>query len=209
MPNDFVLVTHNSDDAVGLSRLGLLNHPKLVAWYAQNAQIAHSKLHPLPIGMANSQWGENRVKFLFETSRRIEKSKLAYANFSVVTHQSRVAALLAAQSLPRATIQSGVSFEDYVVELAKHKFCLCPRGNGLDTHRFWEAQYLNCIPIIIKDDWIPAYSGLPILVLDSWRALATTNLDEMYIRITTTPFDRRSLKMSHQIHQITNSMGVD
>jgi hypothetical protein len=203
--NDFVLVTHNSDDAVGLSRLALLNHPNLVAWFAQNAHVAHSKLHPLPIGMANSQWGESRVNFLFEQSQHLEKSKLVYANFSVATHPSRVAALSAATSAPAVTIQSGVSFEDYVTELAKHKFCLCPRGNGLDTHRFWEAQYLDCIPIIVKDDWIPAYSGLPILVLDSWEALATTNLDDMYIRITTTAFDRRSLTMNYYAHQIKNS----
>jgi hypothetical protein len=207
--NDFVLVTHNSDDAVGLSRLALLNHPNLVAWFAQNAHVAHSKLHPLPIGMANSQWGENRVKFLFEQSQDLAKSKLVYANFSVATHPSRVAALSAATSSPAVTVQSGVSFEDYVIELAKHKFCLCPRGNGLDTHRFWEAQYLDCIPIIVKDDWIPAYSGLPILVLDSWGALATANLDEMYIRITTTAFDRRSLKMNHYVQRITNALGAD
>jgi hypothetical protein len=206
--NDFVLVTHNSDDAVGLSRLALLNHPNLVAWFAQNAHVAHSKLRPLPIGMANSQWGESRVNFLFEQSQHLEKSKLVYANFSVATHPSRVAALSAANSAPAVTIQSGVSFEDYVTELAKHKFCLCPRGNGLDTHRFWEAQYLDCIPIIVKDDWIPAYSGLPILVLDSWEALATTNLDEMYIRITTTAFDRRTLTMNHYAHQLTNSGGA-
>jgi hypothetical protein len=206
--NDFVLVTHNSDDAVGLSRLALLNHPNLVAWFAQNAHVAHSKLHPLPIGMANSQWGENRVKFLFEQSQDLAKSKLVYANFSVATHPSRVAALSAATSSPAVTVQSGVSFEDYVIELAKHKFCLCPRGNGLDTHRFWEAQYLDCIPIIVKDDWIPAYSGLPILVLDSWGALATANLDEMYIRITTTAFDRRSLKMNHYAQRITNALGA-
>ena len=200
----FVLVTHNSDDGVGLSRLGLLNHPNLIAWYAQNAHVQHSKLHPLPIGMANSQWGSDRVNFLFQQSRHLEKSKLIYANFSTATHPSRVSALSAAQSCDGVTIQSGVSFEDYVVELSKHKFCLCPRGNGLDTHRFWEAQYLDCIPIIIKDDWISAYSSLPVLVLDSWASLKSTNLNEMYVRITTTTFDRRSLSLSHYKSQIRN-----
>jgi hypothetical protein len=202
--NSFVLVTHNSDDGVGLSRLGLLNHPNLVAWYAQNVHVQHSKLYPLPIGMANSQWGTDRVNFLFQQSRHLKKSKLVYANFSTVTHPSRVSALSAAQSCDGVTIQSGVSFEDYVVELSKHKFCLCPRGNGLDTHRFWEAQYLDCIPIIVKDDWIAAYSGLPVLVLDSWASLKSTNLNEMYVRITTTAFDRRSLSLSHYKSQIRN-----
>ncbi len=202
--NSFVLVTHNSDDGVGLSRLGLLNHPNLIAWYAQNVHVQHSKLYPLPIGMANSQWGPDRVNVLFQLSQHLEKSKLVYANFSTVTHPSRVSALSAAQSCDGVTIQSGVSFEDYVVELSKHKFCLCPRGNGLDTHRFWEAQYLDCIPIIVKDDWIAAYSGLPVLVLDSWASLKRTNLNEMYVRITTTAFDRRSLSLSHYKSHIRN-----
>lgn len=50
-------------------------------------------------------------------------------------------------------------------------FVACPRGNGIDTHRFWESVYLGAIPIILREDKIPAYDIAPHLVIDSWLEL--------------------------------------
>ena len=32
--------------------------------------------------------------------------------------------------------------------MAAYQYIVSPRGNGLDCHRFWEAQYLGVIPIV-------------------------------------------------------------
>ena len=32
-----------------------------------------------------------------------------------------------------------------------YSFELCPEGNGMDTHRFYEALFLNTIPIVKKN----------------------------------------------------------
>ena len=32
-------------------------------------------------------------------------------------------------------------------ELATHKFCICPEGNGVDTYRIWECILTNTVPI--------------------------------------------------------------
>lgn len=50
-------------------------------------------------------------------------------------------------------------------------FVACPRGNGLDTHRFWESTYLGAIPIILKADKIPAFDFAPHLTITSWREM--------------------------------------
>ena len=42
-------------------------------------------------------------------------------------------------------------YKDYLLELSSYYFCLCPRGNAFDTHRFWESLYLGVIPVIIND----------------------------------------------------------
>jgi hypothetical protein len=42
-------------------------------------------------------------------------------------------------------------YNQYLEQLAEHRFCLCVRGNGLDTHRFWESLYLKVIPIVINN----------------------------------------------------------
>jgi hypothetical protein len=50
----------------------------------------------------------------------------------------------------------------------KSLFVVCPRGNGLDTHRVWEALYLGAIPIIKKSEIFAALEGWPVWIVDSW-----------------------------------------
>lgn len=51
-------------------------------------------------------------------------------------------------------------------------FVACPRGNGLDTHRFWEALYLGAFPITLKKDEIPAFDYGPHLTLENWQEMS-------------------------------------
>ena len=74
---------------------------------------------------------------------------------------------------------------------------MCPRGNGIDSHRLWEALYLDCIPVIVKADWTAAYSGLPLLVLESWADLVSINLQQAYQRIKATAYRFDSLHMTY------------
>lgn len=196
LTNPFTLITHNSDHAVTIEDVDLLNHPSLLYWYAQNSEFSHAKLRALPIGLANSQWGESRLQDLFQASRACKKSKLLYVNFSASTHAGRQAVIDTVSQVPGVTLGESVGFASYIAQMAEHQFCLCPRGNGIDTHRFWEAQYLNTIPVVLKRDWTAAYSNLPILLIDAWEDLVTMNLEQAYIRISNTHFDRGSLDLN-------------
>ena len=69
----------------------------------------------------------------------------------------------------------------YFIELASHKYAICPRGNGLDTHRLWECLYLNTIPIVIKDDF-PNITNLPIIILNNWDELDINKLSLTYTK---------------------------
>ncbi|MGV0982115.1 MAG: hypothetical protein ACOYB0_07130 [Polynucleobacter sp.] len=198
----FVLITHNSDHGVTIEDVDLLNHPSLLYWYAQNCEFSHTKLRALPIGLANSQWGEGRVQEIFQAAHACKKTKLLYVNFSASTHAGRQSVLDVVSQVPGVTLGESVGFERYVEQMAEHRFCLCPRGNGIDTHRFWEAQYLNTIPIVLKRDWTAAYSNLPILLIDAWEDLLTMNLEQAYIRISNTHFDRSSLDLNSYREQL-------
>lgn len=192
----FVLITHNSDNGVTDIDLELLNHPKLLSWYAQNVEFNHSKLKALPIGMANRQWGADRIQLLYKASKNNRKTKTLYANFNQKTHPKRANILKTLEGLPGLTKDERKDFNGYIQDLAAHQFCLCPRGNGVDTHRFWEAQYVSCIPIILREDWTPAYSNLPILVIEKWEDLKSLNLQNEYIKISTTNYDRSTLNLN-------------
>ena len=191
----FTLVTHNSDHAVTIMNFQLLNHPYLKNWFAQNCEFSHTKLKPLPLGLQNRQWGHEKYEQLLRASKNIIKTSLLYANFSVQTHPSRTAALELIKELPYATVELGVEYEVYLKNLSMHKFCVCPRGNGIDTHRFWEAQYLDTIPIILWRDWTSSYSGMPILILDNWGELRNLDLEKIYITITTKGYERANLDL--------------
>lgn len=199
----FVLMTHNSDHGVGLEDLDLLNHPSLLGWYAQNVELSHSKLHALPIGLANSQWGPSRLDQVFAAGRTYKKSKMLYVNFNSATHAGRQAILDVVSKVPCVTLGESVGFDQYIAQMAEHRFCLCPRGNGIDTHRFWEAQYVDAIPILLKQDWTQAYSNLPVLLIDRWEDLLHLNLEEAYIRQAATYYDRRTLSLAYYRQQCT------
>ena len=55
--------------------------------------------------------------------------------------------------------------------VAKHRFALCPRGNGMDTHRIYEALELRTIPIVLlgQSTALDAlYRRLPVLGVTDW-----------------------------------------
>lgn len=200
--SEFILITHNSDYSVTIEDYQLLNHPHLKVWMAQNCEFSHPKLRPLPIGIQNMQWGANKITALIEVSQRIKKQKLLYVNFSEKTHPSRRLALSALNDMKGVTIESGVNYETYLKNMAQHKFCLCPRGNGIDTHRFWEAQYLDCIPIIVRAEWTAAYADMPILILEGWEELPQLDLERTYIAISSKKYLRKNLNLQYLKDQI-------
>ena len=69
--------------------------------------------------------------------------------------------------------------------LLNYMFVICPDGNGIDTHRFWEALYLKTIPIIKKNK-ISGFlkeKNLPVIILEDWADLKNyneKNLNDLY-----------------------------
>lgn len=155
---DKIIITHNSDD-----KIDKLINCKL--HLAQNCQLTHNNIISLPIGIENTQWFDNNI-FHEVRKMKIKKSKLIYFYFNLNTHESRNECYNILN--PFLTWNTPKSKKDYFIELAKHKFAICPRGNGLDTHRIWECLYLNVIPIIIKKDYLNI-DNLPIIILDEWN----------------------------------------
>jgi hypothetical protein len=46
------------------------------------------------------------------------------------------------------TCKQQVSFDEFLEDLATHKFVLCPTGNGLDCYRTLETIYMGAVPIM-------------------------------------------------------------
>ena len=50
------------------------------------------------------------------------------------------------------------------------RYALCPRGCGVDTHRFYECIYLGCVPIVVRTNTVfdRLYAAFPCLVVERW-----------------------------------------
>ena len=188
--NSVVLITHNSDYNITLTPEidRILNQPVLRKWYAQNVGIHHPKLHVLPIGLANDQWAHGDVSFFRNPENAINahnvKTESVYFYFKHSTNYVK------------RTV------------LCTYSFCICPEGNGADTHRFWEALYVKCVPIVLRTTYIEViqkqFPDLPMVVLDSWADFDMDTLVYNYTKMSL-PNYYDTLKLSYLRNLIRNS----
>ncbi len=201
--NPFTLITHNSDfnltesDSVVQQ---ILESSNLVRWWGQNLCFIHPKMRILPIGIANAMWDHGKVEnyIIGQTN----KSGDVYFNFNIYTNREKREPCYNAfkdqyKFLPMLPVAENVR------RLAQYKWCICPEGNGVDTHRLWEAMYLGCIPIVLKSPFIDALihyteGELPIYVVDSWSQINLPNAVHGH-------FDSKWLKLSHYTGLVTNN----
>ena len=184
----YVLITHNSDQQVGPEQIPWIERAgnQLVHWFAQNLTVNHPKLSPLPIGIANREWPHGDIEVLCEVAREtweVRPSELIHAAFDLNSHPHRQTAWTAIHSAlpgtPERPPPHAYSYRDYLRDLARHRFCACPRGNGIDTHRLWESLYLGVVPVVERsthtERW--AREGIPVVLLDDWCQLSRERLE--------------------------------
>ena len=178
MQNKFILIFHNSDNCFDDKHIQLFEElPLLQHIYTQNMNTVHPKVSALPIGLCNRSEG---LQGTYETE--VEKTNNIYFHFTISTNKVK------RQECYEKIIKKGVEWKPnkihypkYLLELKTYKYCICPEGNGIDTHRFWESLYMNVIPICKKNVLVQYFSKyFPIVLLDDWDDLDLTKLDEVY-----------------------------
>lgn len=154
---EYILYIHNSDHVFDNSYKTLIDKPHIKFVYAQNINMDFDysdKTRLLPIGLANSMWPHGDTIQLYNVMKNTylyNKSKNIYININPNTYGYRLNVLNKLKELDYQLSKSK-PYIDYLNELSQYYFCLCVRGNGIDTHRFWEALYLGVIPVIINNE---------------------------------------------------------
>lgn len=194
-----ILITHNGDPAIPAPQLeAVLENPKLVHWFGQNTRIFHPKLSPIPIGLENRYNGPPNAQGYHGSMPEVIMGIMAssvhampafqalettrthtWAHFDVSTNPSERGMLF--QMI--AQLQSDDRLDwiklggtrlgplELYREMLQYAAIVCPHGNGLDTHRAWEALYLGRVPIVINDTLSQQWEQLPVLQLQDWREL--------------------------------------
>ena len=184
----FILITHNSDHPIP-EYLSIEKREYLLSrciWFGQNNKS--SQINSIPIGFANARWPHGNPGTIFklmpQTVEALEelfysdKDNLLFMGFNVHTNPIRKR-IANAVSMQLGIENRSIPWDQYIKELQKSAFNICPPGNGIDTHRVWESLYCGCIPIVVvnttTDD---LFEDLPVLTIKDWSELSVITLSE-------------------------------
>lgn len=177
-----VLLVGNSDrdwDRFTFPRLPNLRH-----CLVQNlVQEASEEISPLPIGIENRAHGRNGMPWNFARflSNRRKKRGLFFGPMGN-THPSRTDLDdIDVSGIPNLfKISTRISSLEFSWRSSGWTHVLAPRGNGIDTHRFWESLYRGSVPVVLKSSWSSNIKklGIPVVELDEWSALELSVLSE-------------------------------
>lgn len=140
--------------------------------YVQNLDYDIDNFEVLPIGIENLRLGQNGRRALVRdrVSWKDKKSRVLIGPFSN-THPERLKLLEFLGVAGLWDFHSGyITPRKYAKLAERYKFVACPRGNGLDTHRFWETLYRGSIPIVKESTWARLIEklGIPLVVVPEW-----------------------------------------
>jgi hypothetical protein len=178
--------------------LSLRKQPKLI--YSINSNTVAKNCLGLPLGITNDCEDSSShkifgnlemMKEVYNISKEKEnlnnRSNLVLLNINKTTHPERSIVFdkfskesYVTLSLPDISMEGR---KKYLLDITLHEFVLCPRGNGIDTHRLWETLYMERIPIVIYSDAHASFIGLPILFINNWDEINEKFLREKLIEI--------------------------
>lgn len=198
-----VLVSHNRDDSVPGRFARYLDDNKIIAWFSTNTDRDHPKLHPIPIGFANSYWPHGNMAIVDEYIHlQIDRSTLLCLTHIGSTHHSRENLHSIFSTKPYCYVAPKKSFDAYLADLKRSRFVLSPRGNGIDCHRTWEALAMGAVPIVPRTTIERVYEGLPVLIVDDWHSVTQEKLEKLWQEYENCNFDTRRIFVDYWLELI-------
>jgi len=157
-------------------------------WATHHRRRFGSRVRTLPLGVPM----DRHFGFPFDILGDIEQLRSVFAKvsapepdsakimgaFSLKTHPSRARLAESLHVSPIATMSdfpvTPRGREGYLRKIRESGMVACPRGQGIDTYRFWEAIYMGAIPIITRPPkaYAQCIEGLPVIIVEQWSELA-------------------------------------
>jgi hypothetical protein len=181
-PGTRLVVAGGADVDFDCQKLLSQGLPEHVTFFIQHLNCKETEtLKFLPIGIEDSRRARNGLGWNFSQSLRLrKKTKEVLIGPFKITDASRSELLKVSDFVPSSTVLNfrKASFV-YSRIASQHRFVACPRGAGIDTHRFWETLYRGSVPIVEKSDWAANLRNyaIPCLEIDSWADLPHESLN--------------------------------
>lgn len=157
----------------------ILAHPRLRHWFIENRDEVLPRTSSLPLGYVFMRGESDLVEVPPLASPFAERPLRVFC-----AHRERAGAQWDTRRRVSALCRrewSGVvdlfeeelPSEQFRQALRRYPFALCVQGGGLDpSPKAWLALVEGTIPIIRSSALDDAYAGLPVAIVDDWRAAA-------------------------------------
>jgi hypothetical protein len=229
--HDVVLITGNSDYPI-IDDIVNKCPPNVIKWFAQNNKTNSGKVIAIPIGLMNYEhssrgeehglgWFEkSQVPFIsefIELSEKVIPSKLVYANFTISTnsnHRSAIKNILdVVEHIDWVQPDNSLGYvkefyNPFYKKILEYECVLCPDGNGIDSHRFYETLYLNRIPITFnREYYYKLHHHFPCILITDIEMLKNKNYMEGEInRVKNMEWDKSKLTNKFWENKILESI---
>jgi len=175
-------IFHNSDEVFDLKKKKSLDFFKPRKCFSQNLIITKKNYNFLPIGLENRKFHNHGNTDDFYQLRKKNLKKLSKVLYGFnITNRNRIKVRGCLKKISICEETKGWNSYFYRRILLRYMFLACPEGNGVDTHRMWEALYLRTMPIMernkISNFLIKA--NLPIIILNKWSDLSKFNENKL------------------------------
>lgn len=153
----------------------ILNHPKLVHWFAEN--LDHDmgeKVTPIPLGMISPKTHDALVDVptwpKYETRPPTVLCAHRIRNGEQWEPRRQVTELAKMHWQDWCTVQEDELSEEAYFNLAQqHGFVICVQGGGIDpSPKAWQSLQHGLIPIIETSGVDAAYKELPCVIVNAW-----------------------------------------
>jgi len=141
---------------------------------AINAVAHGGKVVPAPYGVQRKMTPNDdhieRLKSAMKTNVNASEAKLLYVNHNDNSHPERLGIKDLFRDKYWANVdEKRVDYYHFLLNLANHKFIVCPRGNAIDCHRNWEVLYMRRVPVMKRDAYLEElYKDYPVLFVDNY-----------------------------------------
>ncbi len=149
-------------------------------WYSVNNDTNEDKVTHIPFGV-NHPCPQFDIPVEDAQVPLRDKADKLYVNFSDHTLQRRKLKELFRNydwvtTVDKESKLAGIPHEQFMDDLAYHKFVMCSRGVGLDCFRTWETLYVGSIPVIEWQCWSEWMEELPIIFVDKYSSIDSIDI---------------------------------
>jgi len=172
--NKFRAVFHNSD-LTFTRQHWIWMEAYTTEIYTINSPFWNEKINPIPMGfndtsagvvsaldfnsyVKNGSWGKKQNLCI----NKFWKNQLRPGRYDAFNK------LKEKDFIDTFTEEEWLPVPEYYEQLKTYQYCICPQGQGWDTHRFWECLLFDVVPIIKTSDFTHFLTHFPCYIVDDY-----------------------------------------